>query len=110
MIKKSFPRKYNPKGRSDNNVSKQDKTWKNDSSTIPENSKRAAIEFDPTKRDCLSQAKAKPKIILMFKQNKCWNIVNYEDHGIEFENGIIQFHEEELGPEPKQDAYVHGVS
>jgi hypothetical protein len=42
----------------------------------------------------------------MFKQNKCWDIVNYENHLTELEDGTVEIDEVELGPEPKMDNYV----
>ncbi len=108
MIKKSYQQKFNPKGRPNNNTFKHNRTWsslsrKDNSTSIPEN---LLTDFDPTKRDCLSWAKAKPKIILMFKQNKCWNIVNYENHMTDLEDGTVEIDEEEIGPEPEMDNYV----
>jgi hypothetical protein len=111
MNKKSFPQRFNPKGRSNSNTFKHNRTWsslprKDNSSNIPEKSKSLLTEFDPTKRDCLSWIKAKPSIILMFQQHKCWDIVNYEDHGTELEDGTFEFEEEELGDQPDQEVYV----
>jgi hypothetical protein len=79
---------------------------KDNSSTITEKSKNPLTDFDPTKRDCLSWTKAKPKIILAFKQNKCWNIVDYENHMTDLEDGTVEIDEEEIGPEPEMESYV----
>ncbi len=73
---------------------------------IPEKSKSSVLEFDPTKRDCLSWIKARPGINLMFKQNNGWDTLNYEDHISKLDDGILKFEEEEIGPEPKIDVYV----
>ena len=111
MIKQSFPQKFNPKGRSNSNTFKHNRTFpplprRDNSSTIAEKSKSLLTEFDPTKRDCLSWIKARPSIILMFQQYKCWDIVDYENHGTELEDGTVEFKEEELGDQPDQELYV----
>jgi hypothetical protein len=103
MNQNTFPRKFNSKGRQSNNTSRNNGTWlsfprKDNYSTIPEKDKNPVAEFDPTKRDRLSWVKARPAIILLFKQNKCWDIVNYEDYGIASEDATIEFKEEELSP------------
>ena len=111
MMKKSFPQRFNPKGRSNSNTFKHNRplsslSRKDNSSTITEKSKNPLTDFDPTKRDCLSWTKAKPKIILAFKQNKCWNIVDYENHMTDLEDGTVEIDEEEMGPEPEMESYV----
>jgi hypothetical protein len=42
----------------------------------------------------------------MFKQNKCWDIVSYEDHMTKLEDGTVEIDDEEIGQEPKMDDYV----
>ncbi len=44
--------------------------------------------------------------ILMFKQKKYWDIVNYEDYSTELEDRTIELKEEELGPQPDLEAYL----
>ncbi len=51
MNKKSYPQKFNPKGRPNSNTFKHNRTWsslprKDNSSTIPEKSKGILTEFD----------------------------------------------------------------
>ena len=42
----------------------------------------------------------------MFQQHKCWDIVDYENHETELEDGTVEFKEEELGQQPDQEVYV----
>ena len=111
MMKKSFPQRFNPKGRSNSNTFKQNRplsssSRKDNFSTIPEKSKSLLSDFDPSKRDCLHWIKARPSIIQMFQQHKCWDIVDYENHETELEDGTVEFKEEELGQQPDQEVYV----
>jgi len=65
-----------------------------------------AILLQPPKVWANQVPKPGPFIILMFKENKWWDMVNYEDHIIELEDGTLKFGDEEIGPEPKMNDYV----